>query len=166
MSESIRQDLIAILPKLRRFAFALAGNRSEGDDIVQTACEKALDRAHQFKPGTRFESWMYRIVQTTFLDSRRRHDRRFAHSDDDALAALSDAGTGAARPQDRLLLARVREAMAALPEDQRAVLALVAIEGLGYREASEVLDVPMGTVMSRLARARAKLKPLQEGAFS
>ncbi|MEM7060146.1 MAG: sigma-70 family RNA polymerase sigma factor [Pseudomonadota bacterium] len=166
MSDTIRQNLIAVLPKIRRFACALAGNLSEGDDIVQTACEKALARADQFQPGTRFDSWMYRIVQTTFLDSRRRHERRFARSDDDALAALSDAGMGAARAQDRLLLARVREAVVALPEDQRAVLALVAIEGLGYRETSEVLDVPIGTVMSRLARARAKLKPLQEGAFS
>lgn len=166
MSESIRQDLITVLPKLRRFACALAGNLSEGDDIVQTACEKALARADQFQPGTRFDSWMYRIIQTTFLDSRRRHERRFARSDDDALAALSDSGLGAAKVDDRLLLERVRDAMAALPEDQRAVLALVAIEGLGYREAAEVLDVPLGTVMSRLARARAKLKPLQEGAFS
>lgn len=165
MSETIRQDLIAVLPKIRRFACALAGNLSEGDDIVQTACEKALARADQFQPGTRFDSWMYRIVQTTFLDSRRRHERRFAQSDDNALAALSDAGTGAARAIDRLLLLRVREAIAELPEDQRAVLALVAIEGLGYREAAKVLDVPVGTVMSRLARARAKLKPLQEGAF-
>ncbi len=166
MSESIRRDLIAVLPKIRRFACALAGSLSEGDDIVQTACEKALARADQFQPGTRFDSWMYRIVQTTFLDSRRRHERRFARSEDDALAALSDAGMGAARPHDRLLLARVREAMADLPEEQRVVLALVAIEGLAYREASEVLGVPVGTVMSRLARARAKLKPLQEGAFS
>lgn len=166
MTESIRQDLIGVLPKIRRFACALAGNLSEGDDIVQTACEKALSRADQFQPGTRFDSWMYRIVQTTFLDSRRRHERRFARSDENTLAALSDAGKGAAKADDRLLLARVREAMAALPEDQRAALALVAIEGLGYREAAEVLDVPVGTVMSRLARARAKLKPLQEGAFS
>lgn len=166
MSETIRQDLIAMLPKIRRFACALAGNLSEGDDIAQTACEKALARADQFQPGTRFDSWIYRIVQTTFLDTRRRYEHRFARSGDDALAALSDSGQGAARAGDRLLLARVRKAMAELPEDQRAVLALVAIEGLGYKEAAEILDVPVGTVMSRLARARAKLKPLQEGAFS
>ncbi|MGD1924556.1 MAG: RNA polymerase sigma factor [Paracoccaceae bacterium] len=166
MTDAIRHELVAVLPKLRRFACALAGSISEGDDIVQTACEKALTRGDQFRPGTRFDSWMYRIVQTTFLDSRRRHEHRFARSDEELISAVSDGGRGAAKAADRLLLARVREAMADLPETQRTVLALVAIEGLAYHEAAEVLDIPVGTVMSRLARARSKLKPLQEGAFS
>ena len=166
MNEHVRTELVAVLPKLRRFACALTGNISEGDDIVQAACEKALARSDQFQTGTRFDSWMYRIVRTTFLDTRRRHEYRFARSDDAALEALSDSGRGAATADHRLLLQRVREAMASLPEEQRSVLALVAIEGLGYQEAAAVLEIPVGTVMSRLARARARLKPLSEGAFS
>ncbi|MEL6476122.1 MAG: RNA polymerase sigma factor [Pseudomonadota bacterium] len=165
MTNQIKTELVGMLPRLRRFAYALAGSVSEGDDIVQAACEKALARSDQYRPGTRFDSWMYRIIQTTFLDRRRRHEHRFARSDEDTLVAISDGGGGAASAYDRLLLAAVRRAMAELPDDQRSVLALVAIEGLGYREAAEVLGVPVGTVMSRLARARAKLKPLSEGAF-
>lgn len=165
MTEQIKRDLVGLLPRLRRFACALAGNLSEGDDIVQAACEKALSRLDQYQPGTRLDSWMYRIVQTTFLDARRRYERRFTRSDDEIVASASDEGSGAASAHDRLLLASVRRAMAALPDEQRTVLALVAIEGLGYREAADVLGIPVGTVMSRLARARAKLKPLSDGAF-
>lgn len=165
MTEQIKVELVGLLPRLRRFACALTGNLSEADDIVQAACEKALSRLEQYSPGTRLDSWMYRIVQTTFLDSRRRYERRFTRSDDQAVASFSDDGGGTASAYDRLLLARVREAMTELPDEQRSVLALIAIEGLGYREAAEVLEVPVGTVMSRLARARAKLRPLSEGAF-
>lgn len=165
MTQEIRTELVAMLPRLRRFACALTGSVTEGDDIVQAACEKALARIGQYSPGTRLDSWMYRIVQTTFLDTRRRHEHRFTRADNDALSGFSDDGASAASAYDRLLLAHVRTAMSELPEDQRAVLALVAIEGLGYREAAEVLEVPVGTVMSRLARARAKLKPLRDGAF-
>ncbi|MEM0945074.1 MAG: sigma-70 family RNA polymerase sigma factor [Pseudomonadota bacterium] len=165
MTEQIRAEIVSMLPRLRRFACALAGNPSEGDDIVQAACEKALARISQYRPDTRLDSWMYRIVQNTFLDGRRRHEHRYTSSDEDALAAVTDHGVSAASAYDRLLLAKVRREMAELPEDQRAVLALVAIEGLGYREAAEVLEIPVGTVMSRLARARAKLKPLSDGAF-
>jgi RNA polymerase sigma-70 factor (ECF subfamily) len=154
--------MVAILPKLRRFAWALAGSRDAGDDLVQAACERALSRLDQFQPGTRLDSWMYRIVQTIWLDRGRRQRTRGAEIDPD-LVALSDGGLGARQAEDRLTLARVREAVAKLPEEQRAVLALVAIEGLSYREAAETLDIPVGTVMSRLARARAKLSPLAAG---
>lgn len=166
MSEPIKTEIVALLPRLRRFAYALAGDVSEGDDVVQTACEKALARLDQYEPGTRLDSWMFRIVRTTFLDGRRRHERRFADSEDDAMARLSDDGMAQRRDEDRILLANVRAAMSALPDDQRAVLALVAIEGLSYREAAHVLEVPIGTIMSRLGRARARLRPLSEGAFS
>lgn len=166
MSEPIKTEIVALLPKLRRFAYALAGDVSEGDDVVQAACEKALARLDQYQPGTRLDSWMFRIVRTTFLDGRRRHERRFADSEDSTMARLSDDGVAQRRDEDRMLLANVRAAMSALPDDQRAALALVAIEGLSYREAAHVLDVPIGTIMSRLGRARAKLRPLSEGAFS
>ena len=160
MSPDFRDDLAALIPRLRRFAHALAGSREEGDELVQTACVKALDRAEQFTPGTRLDSWMFRILHTGFLDETRRRTRRATDTDADAVDRASDGGRAAGNAEHRLHLARVREAMAALPEDQRAVLALVAIEGYSYRETAETLGVPIGTVMSRLARGRARLMPL------
>ncbi|MEM9762786.1 MAG: RNA polymerase sigma factor [Pseudomonadota bacterium] len=162
MSEEIRANLAVLVPRLRRFALALCRNQDEGDDLVQTACMKALDRAEQFKPGTRLDSWMFRIVQTTFLDQRRKHARRGHEAPPETLDTLSDEGREARRFDDRLVLGRIREAIGALPEEQRLVIGLVAIEGYSYKEAAAVLDIPVGTVMSRLSRARARLLPLTE----
>lgn len=157
-SDTFRRDLVALVPRLRRFALSLTGSTQNADDLVQAACEKALRNAAQFVPGTRMDSWMYRIVQTQWLDERRRTTRRGTAIDPED-AHLSDDGKAANLPEDRLMLARARAAMAELPEGQREVLALVAIEGLSYREAAETLAVPVGTVMSRLARAREALLP-------
>ncbi|MEL6768572.1 MAG: RNA polymerase sigma factor [Pseudomonadota bacterium] len=162
MTEEIRANLAVLVPRLRRFALALCGNRDEGDDLVQTACLKALDRAGQFQPGTRLDSWMFRIVQTTFIDERRKRSRRGHTAPPEALDTLSDDGRDARSRDDRLLLGRIREAIAELPEEQRLVIGLVAIEGYTYKETAEILDIPVGTVMSRLARARARLLPLTE----
>jgi RNA polymerase sigma-70 factor (ECF subfamily) len=164
LSAEIRREMVALIPRLRRFAYALAGSKDAGDDLVQAACERALARLDQFEPGSRLDSWMYRIVQTIWLDRGRRQRTRGSEIDPD-LVALSDHGLGARRAEDRLTLARVREAVAALPEEQRSVLALVAIEGLSYRDAAETLGIPVGTVMSRLARARARLMPLARDAL-
>lgn len=156
---TFRTDLIALVPKLRRFALSLTGNRQDADDLVQGACEKALKNWAQFQPGTRMDSWMYRIVQTLWLDDRRRHKVRGTAIDPED-AYLSDEGKAACLPEDRMMLEKVRAAMLTLPEGQREVLALVAIEGQSYREAAESLNVPVGTVMSRLSRARENLLPL------
>lgn len=156
----VRTELVALVPRLRRFAFAISGSPDEGEDLVQAACLKALDRLDQFTPGTRLDSWMFRIVQTTWIDRTRSRHRRAEISDPDGIARTTDEGLSARRIEDRMLLKHVRAAMWALPEDQRAVLALVAIEGYSYKEVAEALDIPLGTVMSRLARARAKLLPL------
>ena len=154
MQDELRREIAALVPRLRRFARALAGSMDEGDDIVQTACVKALSGLDGFIPGTRLDSWMFRIVRDTFLDAVRSRRRRSFASDPDLLEQQSDGGLGARRAEDRLVLAEIRAAVAALPEDQRAVLALVAIDGLSYKEAAAALDIPIGTVMSRLARAR------------
>lgn len=160
MSQDIKAEMVALVPRLRRFAHALCGSREEGDDLVQTACVKALSRLGQFEPGTRLDSWMFRIVQTTYLDEVRSARHRRMRHDPDAIERQSDAGAAAGRAEHRLLLARVRDEVAALPPDQRAVIALVAIEGYSYKEAAEMLQTPIGTVMSRLARARQRLMPL------
>jgi RNA polymerase sigma-70 factor, ECF subfamily len=152
------KDLIALVPKLRRFALSLCGNAHDADDLVQSACEKALRNAAQFQPGTRMDSWMYRIIQTLWLDDLRKRKLRGAPVDPMEIA-IGDDGKAARLPEDRLMLAQTSAAMASLPAAQRAVLSLVAIEGLSYQEAADVLDVPIGTVMSRLARARDSLLP-------
>jgi RNA polymerase sigma-70 factor (ECF subfamily) len=159
LATTFHHDLIALVPKLRRFALSLSGNRQDADDLVQAACEKALRNQAQFRPGTRMDSWMYRIVQTQWLDERRRARTRGVVVDPDGLD-LGDGGKAASLPENRIMLARTAKAMDSLPEAQRVVLSLVAVEGLSYKEAAEVLEVPVGTVMSRLARARDALLPM------
>ena len=160
MHDDIKVEMVALVPRLRRFAFSISGSRDEGEDLVQAACVKALDRLDQFQPGTRLDSWMFRIVQTTWIDRVRSRSRRGETGSEEELALVSDQGKGARTAENRLTLARVRQAMGTLPEDQRVVLALVAIEGYSYKAAAETLEIPVGTVMSRLARARSKLLPL------
>ena len=150
------QELVAALPKLRRFAFGLAGSIEEGDDLVQAACERALARRNQYVPGTRLVSWMYRIVQTVWIDRLRHRRRGPAVMDPTALADLP-GGDAAVEMESRLALAEVRQAIAGLTPEQRTVLLLVSVEGVAYREAAEILQLPIGTVMSRLARARLAL---------
>lgn len=148
--------LIAVLPRLRRFARGLTGTSTDADDLVQSACERALARQHQFQEGTRFDSWMYRIVQTIWIDQVRARGVRKEAGE----AADEQVGTDAPvrRIEARLALNEVRNAIACLPPDQRMTLMLVTVEGLSYGEAAAVVGVPVGTIMSRLARARVALQ--------
>lgn len=127
---------------------------------MQEACVKALKRLDQYERGTRLDSWMFRIIQNCHIDAVRKRSREGRSAGPEAMELLSDGGMGASQAEDRMLLARVRSAIAALPVEQRSVMALVAIEGYTYREAAAALDLPIGTVMSRLARARERLLPL------
>lgn len=156
MSESFSDQLIAVLPRLRRFARGLAGSAAEADDLVQAACERALARAHQFQVGTRFDSWMFRIVQTIWIDHLRARDVRKEGAEDEGLHIGSDESVR--RAEARLALAEVRAALRQLPNEQRTALLLVTVDGLSYKEAAEIADVPVGTIMSRLARARIALQ--------
>ena len=148
--------LIAMLPRLRRFARGLAKAAAEADDLVQAACERALARAHQFQEGTRFDSWMFRIVQTIWIDQLRAREVR----KEDGEVAEERLGSDAPvrRIEARLALAEVRHAIELLPSDQRTALLLVTVDGLSYKEAATVAEVPVGTIMSRLARARIALQ--------
>ena len=105
------------------------------------------------------DSWLFRIAQNLWRDSKRRERTRGSEIDPD-LAGLSDGGLSSRLPEDRMMLASVRNAVAELSREQRLVLALVAVDGMSYRQAAEVLDVPLGTVMSRLSRARAQLSAI------
>jgi len=159
VDQAFRKGLIELLPRLRRFARALAGRPDQADDLVQAAVEKALAKSHQWRDGTRLDSWMYRIVQTTWIDTCRAASVRGSHLEAVDPGTLADYGT-LRRIEARLTLAAVRQAIRALPDAQRAVLGLVCVEGLSYRDAADVLGIPVGTVMSRLARARLSLDRL------
>lgn len=155
--QALRLEIVTLLPRLRRLARILAGTPADGDDLLQSVCEKALARLHQFEPGTRLDQWMFQIMRTTHID-RLRHARRRAHADIGEVGAVIpfDARIHE-RTEAREDLAVVRQAVARLPEEQREVLALVVLEGLSYQAVAEAMGVPQGTVMSRLARARRKL---------
>jgi RNA polymerase sigma-70 factor (ECF subfamily) len=144
-----------MLPRLWAFALRLCGNRHDAEDVVQRACVRGLERAHQLQPGTAPLSWMFSIVHSTWINELRARNVRSRSSmqwDDDFLQTVPDPG--ARTPEENLLNAEIIEAVERLPEAQRIVMLIVAIEGLSYAEAAEVLDVPIGTVMSRLSRAR------------
>lgn len=151
---------MALLPRLRRFARGLAGSADRADDLVQAACERALARIEQWTPGTRLDSWMYRIVRTIWIDElRARAVRDRAHEREELGEQLVD---GERDMEARLTMEAVREAVQHLPAEQRETLMLIAVEGVSYKEAADIMDIPIGTVMSRLARARAGLTRLME----
>ena len=155
-SVGFSDQLIAVLPRLRRFARGLAGAAAEADDLVQAACERALARSHQFEEGTRFDSWMFRIVQTIWIDQIRARDVR--KEDGDVAEERLGSDEPVRRVEARLALDEVRRAVDRLPPDQRNALLLVTVDGLSYKEAADVVNVPVGTIMSRLARARIALQ--------
>ena len=156
MSQEARQQMVALIPRLRRFAYGLTGSLDEGDDLVQAACERALGRLDQWRSGTRLDSWMFRIVQTIWIDRMRAQKvRGNASGLTDADQMVGEDGVRTA--EARLTFDRVRRAIADLPEEQRLVLVMVSIDGRSYRETAEALDLPIGTVTSRLARARNRL---------
>lgn len=150
-----RTELIQLLPRLRRFARGLAGATDQADDLVQASVEKALRNMHGFAAGSRMDAWMFRIIRNTWIDTVRARRDTVAY---DTEAADTIIGSdGRQTTEARLHLAEVRRAMAGLPDDHRDVLMLVCVEGMRYREVAEMLDIPEGTVMSRLSRARLAL---------
>ena len=161
VSARFADQLITVLPRLRRFARGLSGSISDADDLVQAACERALARQHQFEEGTRFDSWMFRIVQTIWIDQIRSRDVR--KEDGDIAQDRLGSEEPVRRAEARLALDEVRRALDCLPPDQRTALLLVTVEGLSYKEAAEVVQVPVGTIMSRLSRARIALQLQLEG---
>jgi RNA polymerase sigma-70 factor, ECF subfamily len=156
LGDRFSDQLIAVLPRLRRFARGLTGSPSEADDLVQAACERALARRHQFQEGTRFDSWMFRIVQTIWIDQIRAREVR--KENDELVEGRLGSDEPVRRVEARLTLGEVRRAVERLPPDQRAALLLVTVDGLSYKEAAAVAAVPVGTIMSRLARARSALQ--------
>jgi len=155
LSKELRSALLGLLPRLTRFGVSLTGSRADGDEVVQAACERALARGIQLRAIDRLDAWMYRIMRNVWVDKVR--PRQAGHRE--PMAALT-GGTGAddVGAADRApSLGAVRRALNDLPQEQRTVLMLVCVDGLGYRQAAAVLGVPIETVMSRLARGRQDL---------
>lgn len=158
-AESIRDQLVALLPRLRRFARALARDVHDADDLVQVAIERALLHLDQMRPGTRLDSWVFGIVRNAWIDeARARHRRQKVLAPEELGEQIADLSSEA--PIQRL---SIEAALERLSDEHRVVVALVLIEGMAYKEAAAVLDVPIGTVTSRLARAREVLEGLLGG---
>jgi RNA polymerase sigma-70 factor (ECF subfamily) len=155
-ADDIRFRMIGFLPRLRRFAHALTRNQDQSEDLVQETCARALARLDQWRPDTRLDSWMYRIAQNLWIDQVRAEKAKGEVVD---IAAVEDiwGPDGRVVTETRLSLLELRKRIAQLPPEQRALLSLVCMDGLSYKEAAQAVDSPAGTVMSRLARARRAL---------
>ena len=153
------RELRAHWPRLRRFAFALSRNPADADDLIQSAAERAMQSAAQWQAGTRFDSWMFRVIRNLWIDTvraRSRQQKRFVAEEEGASVGFDPRpGTEAA-----IDLRRAMNALSQLPDKQREVVALILVDGLGYRETAEALDLPIGTVSSRLVRGRKALLAL------
>ena len=152
----LEREIIDLLPRLRRLGRALTRAPSDADDLVQITVERALTRRDQWQAGTRLDSWMFRIMKNAWIDETRARRRR------NAVLAPAEEGEpvgddGEAAMQDRLAVAEVGRAMARLPDEQRLAVALVLVEGLSYKDAADVLEIPPGTLTSRLVRGRMAL---------
>lgn len=152
--------LIAEIPRLRRYATAWLGNAADADDLVQDCMERAIERRETLRDPGRLGSWLLAILHNLHISGVRRRQRR--GSVVVGLHSLEDELLRHAPPADRARMRDLVRGMAQLSEDHRQVLLLAALEGLSYREIADVLEVPLGTVMSRLSRARESLRVLME----
>ena len=162
MSDDFCTEMIGCLPRLRRFALALTGAQDTADDLVQETCLRALSRAEQFQQGSRLDSWMFKIAQNVWLDKMRSNTARGQHVTMDEAPVLADA-TGQSRIESVVEIREVSGAIAKLPADLQMLVMLVCVDGRSYRETSDMLSMPIGTVMSRLARARRLLHDMLNG---
>lgn len=147
-----RRDLIEHLPRLRRYARALTGDRSRADDLVQDTLARALDKLDLWQPGSDLRAWLFTLMHNLFVNQLR-SNRLPETALDEALDTPVSGGQ-----LEALAVRDIHEALARLPAEQREVLLLVGLEQFGYAEAAQVLGVPTGTVMSRLSRARERMR--------
>jgi RNA polymerase sigma factor (sigma-70 family) len=151
------ERLVELIPRLRRYARALVGDRSSADDLVQDTLERAWAKLHLYRRGTDLRAWLFTVMHNVHVNKVRA--LRPTDTLDDEMPEL------ALRPAqgDALLVRDLDRAVALLPAEQRAVLLLVTLEDMSYEEVAHTLGIPMGTVMSRLSRAREKLRALMLG---
>ena len=154
-SKEFRRDLVSLLPKLRRFAMTLTRNAADADDLVQEVCERAISRSNLWNGEGRLESWIYAMTRNLWIDEIRKRKVR------------TGSGTLDASEQDELVIEasgdsavyanQLQKMILSMPEGLASVFVLVNVEGHSYREAADILDIPIGTVMSRLSTARLRL---------
>jgi RNA polymerase sigma factor (sigma-70 family) len=153
---AFEREVSALLPRLRRFAHSLSRNRADADDLTQSTVERALRAKLQWKLGTRMDRWLYKIMRNLWIDTVRSRARRqkFEAPPEEAEKLGDDPAEGLEASAE---LREVMSAMERLPDEQREVLALILVEGFGYRETADLLELPIGTVSSRLVRGRCAL---------
>jgi RNA polymerase sigma factor (sigma-70 family) len=150
--------ILAELPRLRRYARAMVGERAAADDLVQDTLEKAWARVSQWRAGSDLRAWLFSIMHNLRVDQLRRPALSTRSLEEDPVEPPTRA-----TQTDRLEVRDLESALARLPEEQRAVLLLVALEEMSYQEVASVLDIPTGTVMSRLSRGRERLRLILDG---
>jgi len=151
------QSLIELIPRLRRYARALVGERAAADDLVQDTLERAWSKLHLYRRGTDLRAWLFTVMHNVHVNRVRA--ARPTEPLEDEMPELAQRATQG----DSLVVRDLERSIAALPQAQREVLLLVALEDLSYEETARALGIPIGTVMSRLARAREKLRDLMQG---
>lgn len=152
-------EVVKFIPHLRRYAWALTGNRDRADDLVQDTLTRAVQRIDGFKSGTDLRAWLFTIMHNRFIDQvRREATTPFLVPIDDAIPFLKTPG----RQEGAIELKRLHEGLQRLPHEQRTALLLVGLEGMSYQETAAIMGVPVGTVKSRLSRARENLHGILE----
>ena len=157
--DEIESRLASLLPRLRRFAHGLTRDAADADDLVQATAERVLRSREQWQAGTNFDAWAYRVMRNLWIDTARASQRRTR------VLAPEEDGLNVGAPGEAEIAVELRflmRAMDRLPDEQREAVALVMIEGLAYAEAAEVLEIPMGTLTSRLVRGRQALVKMLE----
>ncbi|MBL1407055.1 MAG: RNA polymerase sigma factor [Rhizobiales bacterium] len=151
----IGQHLEEIFPRLWRYCLTLTGKRHLADDLAQAACLRALEKSDNFKSGTKFDRWLFTITYRLWIDELRKKAVRTGHG----LFSIEDINLSdpSPNPESHLMINETVNKILKLPEAQRIAVGLVYMEGYSYKEASNILDIPIGTIMSRLSAARVKL---------
>ncbi|MCJ2120507.1 sigma-70 family RNA polymerase sigma factor [Methylobacterium sp. J-001] len=153
-------DIVDLLVPLRRYARSLTRDALRADDLVHDTLVRALEMQGSLRPNTNLRTWMMTVLHNAFIDEQRRRQVEARHAD--ALVRMSEDMAPPAQ-EGRVRLAQIRQAFLTLPEEQRAALHLVTLEGMAYADAAAVLGIPIGTLMSRLGRGRAALRAFEDG---
>ncbi|MBS8260080.1 RNA polymerase subunit sigma [Roseibium polysiphoniae] len=156
---TFKKDLVASIPSLRAFARSLAGNRDRADDLVQETLAKAISKRESYTPGTNLMAWLVTILRNQYYTEGRKRKREVADSDGIHAASL----TAVPQQPGHLQMTDFLSALQSLPEDQREALILIGASGFSYEEAAEILGTRVGTVKSRVSRARVRLEELMNG---
>ena len=157
VDQALMEELESVIPRLRRYARSLTRDQHRGDDLVQDTLVRALDKLHLYRRGTNLLAWLFTIMRNLHINSLR--SAKWERSQSDEQVELPVPGLQISN----MAMRDLARAMSNLPDDQRETVVLVAVEGLAYQDVAKIMDVPIGTVRSRLSRARDRLRHLVQG---